>query len=78
LQVDFNYDFKTDFVLAGAGGVRLFRQDTPSAFTDVTIQTKLPKSVINAHYIRARGQSTLKRTVISISFWAQRILFRLY
>jgi len=53
LQVDFNYDFKTDFVLAGAGGVRLFRQDTPSAFTDVTIQTKLPKSVINAHYTGA-------------------------
>jgi Flp pilus assembly protein TadD len=36
LQVDFNYDFKTDLVLAGAGGVRLFRQDSPSAFTDVT------------------------------------------
>ena len=53
LQVDFNYDFKTDLVLAGAGGVRLFRQDTPSAFTDVTIQTKLPKSVINAHYTGA-------------------------
>ena len=29
LQVDFNYDFKTDLVLAGAGGVRLFRQDSP-------------------------------------------------
>jgi len=50
LQVDFNYDFKTDLVLAGAGGVRLFRQDSPSAFTDVTTQTKLPKSVTNARY----------------------------
>ncbi len=29
LPVDFNYDFKTDLVLAGAGGVRLFRQDSP-------------------------------------------------
>src|SRR5208283_328363 len=47
-QVDFNYDFKTDLVLAGAGGVRLFRQDSPSAFTDVTTQTKLPRSVTNA------------------------------
>jgi hypothetical protein len=36
LQVDFNYDFKTDLVLAGAGGVRLFRQDSSSVFTDVT------------------------------------------
>ncbi len=53
LQVDFNYDFKTDLVLAGAGGVRLFRQDSPSAFTDVTAQTKLPKSVITARYTGA-------------------------
>jgi tetratricopeptide (TPR) repeat protein len=53
LQVDFNYDFKTDLVLAGAGGVRLFRQDSPSAFTEVTTQTKLPKSVINARYTGA-------------------------
>ncbi|HEY4904997.1 MAG TPA: FG-GAP-like repeat-containing protein [Candidatus Sulfotelmatobacter sp.] len=53
LQVDFNYDFKTDLVLAGAGGVRFFRQDNPSAFTDVTMQTKLPKSVISAPYTGA-------------------------
>jgi tetratricopeptide (TPR) repeat protein len=53
LQVDFNYDFKTDLVLAGAGGVRLFRQDAPSAFTDVTAQTKLPKSVTDARYTGA-------------------------
>ena len=50
LQIDFNYDFKTDVVLAGAGGVRLFRQDSPSAFTDVTPQAKLPKSAIDGHY----------------------------
>jgi Flp pilus assembly protein TadD len=53
LQVDFNYDFKTDLVLAGAGGVRLFRQDNPSAFTDVTAQTKLPKAVTSARYTGA-------------------------
>src|ERR1700722_1748359 len=53
LQVDFNYDFKTDLVLSGAGGVRFFRQDTPNAFTDVTAQTKLPKSVIAGHYTGA-------------------------
>ncbi len=53
LQVDFNYDFKTDLVLAGAGGVRFFRQDSPSAFTDVTAQTKLPKSVTSARYTGA-------------------------
>jgi tetratricopeptide (TPR) repeat protein len=50
VPVDFNYDFKTDLVLAGAGGVRLMRQDSPAAFTDVTAQSKLPKSVTNAAY----------------------------
>ncbi len=50
LQLDFNYDFKTDLVLAGAGGVRLFRQENPGTFTDVTAATKLPKSVIDAPY----------------------------
>jgi Tfp pilus assembly protein PilF len=53
LQIDFNYDFKTDLVLAGAGGVRLMRQDTPDKFTDVTALTKLPKSVTNASYTGA-------------------------
>jgi tetratricopeptide (TPR) repeat protein len=53
LQIDFNYDFKTDLVLAGAGGVRLMRQDAPDKFTDVTANTKLPKSVTNASYTGA-------------------------
>jgi FG-GAP-like repeat/Tetratricopeptide repeat/ASPIC and UnbV len=50
LQIDFSYDFKTDLVLAGAGGVRLFRQESPSSFIDVTAQTKLPAAVINGDY----------------------------
>ncbi len=53
VPLDFNYDFKTDLVLAGAGGVRLMAQDSPSSFRDVTAQTKLPKSVINAPYTGA-------------------------
>jgi tetratricopeptide (TPR) repeat protein len=51
--LDFNYDFKTDLVLAGAGGVRLMRQESPSSFTDVTAQIKLPKSVTSAPYTGA-------------------------
>lgn len=50
VPVDFNYDFKTDLVLAGAGGVQFFRQDKPEAFTDVTKQTKLPVSILNGQY----------------------------
>ena len=50
LPVDFNYDFKTDIVLAGAGGVRFFTQESPTSFHDVTADTKLPKTVTNAPY----------------------------
>jgi tetratricopeptide (TPR) repeat protein len=53
LSLDFNYDFKTDFVLAGAGGIRFLRQDSPDKFTDVTSQTKLPASILNARYTGA-------------------------
>ncbi len=49
LPMDFNYDFKTDLVLAGAGGVRFLRQDSPQKFTDVTAQTKLPAAVLNGN-----------------------------
>jgi Tfp pilus assembly protein PilF len=53
VPVDFNYDFKTDLVLAGAGGLRFLRQDKPEAFTDVTAQTKLPPSITNGSYTGA-------------------------
>ena len=53
LAFDYNYDFKTDLLLAGAGGVRLFRQETPQRFTDVTSSTKLPKGVADAAYTGA-------------------------
>lgn len=53
LQVDFNYDFKTDLVLAGASGVRFMRQDAPDKFTDVTAATKLPKNVTSGAYTGA-------------------------
>ncbi|HKS30281.1 MAG TPA: FG-GAP-like repeat-containing protein [Pyrinomonadaceae bacterium] len=51
--LDFNYDFKTDLVLAGAGGVRLMRQENPDSFVDVTAQTKLPASILNGSYTGA-------------------------
>jgi Tfp pilus assembly protein PilF len=53
LQADLNYDFKTDLVLAGAGGVRLMRQEDPKTFTDVTEKAKLPKAVTAAAYAGA-------------------------
>jgi Tfp pilus assembly protein PilF len=53
LPVDFNYDFKTDLVLAGEGGVRFLRQESPTSFTDVTAQTKLPTALLNSPYTGA-------------------------
>jgi FG-GAP-like repeat/ASPIC and UnbV len=53
LAIDFNYDFKTDLVLAGAGGLRFFRQDNPSAFTDVTSETKLSAATLDRYYLSA-------------------------
>src|SRR5271156_3965558 len=53
LPIDFNYDFNNDLVLAGAGGVRLMRQDNPKLFTDVTAQAKLPQAVTRASYTGA-------------------------
>jgi hypothetical protein len=53
LAIDFNYDFKNDLVLAGEGGVRFFRQESPSSFTDVTTSTKLPEAIIQGKYIGA-------------------------
>lgn len=50
LGIDFNYDFKTDLVLAGAGGIRFLRQDNPNSFTDVTAATKLPRAVLAGKY----------------------------
>jgi tetratricopeptide (TPR) repeat protein len=51
--LDFNYDFKTDLVLAGAGGIRLLKQESANKFTDVTAQTKLPATILNGSFTAA-------------------------
>jgi Tfp pilus assembly protein PilF len=53
LQADFNYDFKTDLVFAGAGGLRFFAQQSPNSFADATAATKLPQALIDAPYTGA-------------------------
>jgi Tfp pilus assembly protein PilF len=53
LPLDFNYDFKTDLALAGEGGFRLLRQDSPNSFADVTAATKLPQPILSAKYLGA-------------------------
>lgn len=53
LPIDFNYDFKTDLALAGQGGFRLMRQESPNRFVDVTAATKLPKGILTGKYLGA-------------------------
>src|SRR5687767_1602480 len=45
---DLNYDFRTDIVVAGPGGVRIFRQNEKGSFVAVTPETKLPAEVTGA------------------------------
>jgi Tfp pilus assembly protein PilF len=47
---DFNYDFKNDIVIAGADGIRIYQQDTPQTFTDVTAQSRIPAAILNGSY----------------------------
>ena len=44
-SADLNYDYRTDLVLAGDGGLRLLRQQESGAYKDVTSSAKLPASV---------------------------------
>ena len=47
LAADLNYDYRTDLVLAGAGGITLLRQEESGQFTDVSAATKLPSALLH-------------------------------
>ncbi len=47
---DADYDFKVDLALAGAGGVRLYHQDSANAYSDATAKAGLPADVASASY----------------------------
>jgi Tfp pilus assembly protein PilF len=53
LGIDLNYDFKTDLVFAGAGGLAFFEQQDPNHFTDITARTHLPANVLHGSYTGA-------------------------
>ncbi|HSD26961.1 MAG TPA: FG-GAP-like repeat-containing protein, partial [Vicinamibacteria bacterium] len=46
LAADLDYDYRTDLVLAGAGGLRFLRQGEDGRFTDVTAAAKLPPALV--------------------------------
>jgi cytochrome c-type biogenesis protein CcmH/NrfG len=45
VAADLNYDFRTDLVVVGAGGLKIFRQNDKGGFSDVTALSKLPADV---------------------------------
>jgi hypothetical protein len=53
LPIDWNNDYRTDFVFAGAGGLRFFQQGTDGRFADVTDRTGLDKVTLEADYYGA-------------------------
>jgi Flp pilus assembly protein TadD len=53
LAVDLNYDFKTDFVLVGFGGIKIYRQESANSFVEATAQAMLPADVLSAEYFGA-------------------------
>jgi len=50
VPLDFDYDFKTDLILIGSGGLRLLKQENGNEFGDVTTQTKLPPSILRESF----------------------------
>ncbi len=50
---DYDYDFKTDILMVGAGGLRLYRQESRDKFVDVTAKMGLPATVTNGVYTGA-------------------------
>jgi Tfp pilus assembly protein PilF len=48
LAVDWNSDYRIDFVFAGAGGLKVFEQKEDGSFGDVTAATKLDPSILGA------------------------------
>ena len=53
LPVDWDNDFRTSLVLAGAGGLRFFRQDANHQFSDVTAKTGLDAATLSGDYFGA-------------------------
>ena len=42
---DLNYDMRSDLILAGEGGLRIFRQDQAGGFADISAGAKIPPDI---------------------------------
>jgi tetratricopeptide (TPR) repeat protein len=53
LALDWDNDYRTDLLLAGAGGLRFYQQQPDGTFQDVTAKTGLPADVLGGDYYGA-------------------------
>lgn len=53
LAIDWNNDLKTDLLVYGPTGIRLFRQEKDGRFTEATAAAKLPDAVLKREYVAA-------------------------
>jgi Tfp pilus assembly protein PilF len=53
LPVDLDSDFRTDLVMAGTGGLRIFRQTEQGAFADVTAAAQLLPAAVRGSFVGA-------------------------
>jgi Tfp pilus assembly protein PilF len=53
LAIDWNNDYRTDLLLAGAGGLRFFQQKEDGTFVEVTAGTGLEPSILGGDYFGA-------------------------
>jgi cytochrome c-type biogenesis protein CcmH/NrfG len=53
LAFDWNNDYKTDLLLAGAGGLRFWQQNKEGGFTEVTAKTGLDPAILQGDYFGA-------------------------
>lgn len=51
VALDWNFDFRQDVVVAGAGGLRLLLQKADGTFADETAQLQLPAAIIGGDYV---------------------------
>ncbi len=53
LALDWNNDYRTDILLAGAGGLRFWEQKEDGTFADVTSKTELNAAILEGDYFGA-------------------------
>ena len=47
---DLNYDFKNDIAIATGSGLKLYQQQDPQHFRDITAESKIPANIVHGSY----------------------------